>query len=124
MLTLNTAKSLGVKSRLDPKENIFGGAKYSRKMVKRIPDTVVVGDRYWYALAVYNVGFGHLRDACKLVTRLNKDPDRWVDLNAVLPLLSQKQHYNMLRYGYARGTEPARYVQRIRDYWQVLENNI
>ena len=124
MLTLNTAKSLGVKSRLDPKESIFGGAKYFRKMLKRIPETVVGDDRYWYALAAYNVGFGHLRDARELATRLNKDPNRWVDLKAVLPLLSQKQYYKTLRYGYARGTEPVRYVQRIRDYWQVLDNNI
>lgn len=124
MLTLNTAKSLGVKNRLDPKESIFGGAKYFRKMLKRVPETVVGDDRYWYALAAYNVGFGHLRDARQLATRLNKDPNRWVDLKAVLPLLSQKQYYKTLRYGYARGTEPVRYVQRIRDYWQILENNI
>jgi len=124
MLTLNTAKSLGVKNRLDPKESIFGGTKYFHKMLKRVPETVVGDDRYWYALAAYNVGFGHLRDARQLATRLNKDPNRWVDLKAVLPLLSQKQYYKTLRYGYARGTEPVRYVQRIRDYWQVLENYI
>lgn len=124
MLTLNTAKSLGVKSRLDASQSIFGGAKYLRKMLKRIPESVKDEDRLWFALAAYNVGFGHLQDARTLAKKLNKDPDRWVDIKTVFPLLTQKKYYKSLRYGYARGTEPVRYVQRIRDYRQVLESNL
>ena len=124
MLTLNTAKSVGVKSRLDPVQSIYGGAKYLRRMIKRIPDSVHEDDRVWYALAAYNVGFGHLRDARTLAERLGKNPDRWVDLKEVLPLLAQKQYYKTLKYGYARGTEPVRYVQRIRNYRQVLEQDV
>jgi membrane-bound lytic murein transglycosylase F len=124
MLTRNTAKSLGVQNRLDPAQSIAGGAKYLRRMMKRIPESVKGDDRLWYALASYNVGFGHLKDARELARRLNKDPDRWVDLKEILPLLAQKKYYKTLRYGYARGTEPVRYVQRIRDYRQVLERSL
>ncbi len=124
MLTLNTARSLGVKNRLDVAQSIHGGAKYLRKMLKRIPETVKGEDRLWYALAAYNVGFGHLRDARALAKKLNKNPDRWVDLKQIFPLLAQKKYYQSLRYGYARGTEPVRYVQRIRNYRQVLERNL
>ncbi len=124
MLTLNTAKSLGVKNRLDVVQSINGGAKYLRKMLKRVPKSVQGEDRLWYALAAYNVGFGHLQDARTLAKQLNKDPDRWVELKEILPLLTQKKYYKSLRYGYARGTEPVRYVRRIRDYRQVLERNI
>jgi peptidoglycan lytic transglycosylase F len=124
MLTRNTAKSLGVKNRLDAVQSIDGGAKYLRKMLNRIPKSVKGEDRVWFALAAYNVGFGHLRDARSLAKKLNKNPDIWVDIKEVLPLLSQKKYYQTLRYGYARGTEPVRYVQRIRDYRQVLERNI
>lgn len=124
MLTLNTAKSLGVKSRLDVSQSIYGGAKYLRKMLKRVPESVKGEDRLWFALAAYNVGFGHLKDARKLAKKLNKDPDRWVDIKMVFPLLTQKKYYKSLQYGYARGTEPVRYVQRIRDYRQVLERNL
>ena len=53
-----------------------------------------------------------------------KDPDRWADIKTIFPLPSQKKYYQSLRYGYTRGTEPARYVQRIRDYRQVLERNL
>ncbi len=124
MLTLTTAKSLGVKNRLDPNQSIVGGAKYLRKMIKRIPESVIGEDRLWYALASYNVGYGHIKDARVLATRLNKNPDRWVELKEVLPLLTQKKYYKTLRHGYARGTEPVRYVQRIRDYRQVLDRSL
>jgi len=124
MLTLNTANSVNVKNRLDPVQSIYGGARYLRRMIKRIPDTVHEDDRVWFALAAYNVGFGHLNDARILAERLGKNPDRWVDLKDVLPLLSQKKYYKTLKYGYARGTEPVRYVQRIRNYRQILEKNI
>ncbi len=123
MLTLNTAKQLGVKSRLDAKQSIEGGAKYLAQLTKRVPDTVQGNNRTWFALAGYNVGFGHLRDARTLTRKLSKNPDQWVDLKDVFPLLAQKKYYKELKYGYARGTEPVRYVQRIRDYLQVLRQH-
>ena len=78
-------------------------------------------DRTWLALAAYNVGRGHFRDAQGLARRLGKNPQRWADMKEVLPLLSQKAYYKDLRYGYARGNEPVRYVTRIRDYRDLLE---
>ena len=123
MLTLATAKQMGVESRLDPLQSIEGGARYLVRMMKRVPDSVQGEDRLWFALAAYNVGFGHLRDARKLAEKLGKTPDFWVELKEVLPLLSQKKYYKQLQYGYARGSEPVRYVQRIRDYQQVLQQH-
>jgi len=120
MLTLNTAKSVGVKSRLDPVQSINGGAKYLNKMVRRIPKDVLGEDKIWYALAAYNVGFGHLKDAMILAKQKGLDATQWVNLKTVLPLLSNKKYYKKLKYGYARGSEPVRYVQRIRGYQQVL----
>ncbi len=124
MLTLNTAKSVGVKNRLNAAQSIHGGAKYLRRMIDRVPKEVKGKNRIWYALAAYNVGFGHLRDARELAERLGKDPNQWADLKEILPLLTQKKYYRKLKHGYARGTEPVRYVQRIRNYRQVLESNM
>ncbi len=121
MLTLTTAKTVGVKSRLNPVQSIWGGARYLRRMMRRIPEQVAESDRAWYALAAYNVGFGHLKDAMALAEQLQLDANKWVNLKTVLPLLSQKKYYKKLKHGYARGTEPVRYVQRIREYQQVLE---
>ena len=125
MLTLDTAKAMGVKSRLDAKQSIFGGAKYMSSLIKkRFVDEVTEPDRTWLALAAYNVGRGHLHDAQKLAREKNLNPYLWRDVKQVLPLLSEKKYYSKLRYGYARGTEPVRYVQRIREYYLILNNEI
>ena len=124
MLTHNTAKELGVKDRLDPKQAIPASASYLTKLRNRLPEEIHEPDRTWYAMAAYNIGYAHLLDARKLATKLGKDPLRWADLKTILPLLSDKRYYPKLKYGYARGTEPVRYVHRIRDYQDVLEKSI
>jgi membrane-bound lytic murein transglycosylase F len=120
MLTQPVAKSLGVTSRLDAKQNIFAGAKYHAKMKNMFDDEVTEPDRTWMALAAYNVGRGHFRDAQALAVKLGKNPNLWIDMKDILPLLSDKQYYKDLKYGYARGNEPVQYVTRIRDYDDIL----
>lgn len=122
MLTRRTAKSLGIKNRNNPRQSIMGGAKYLSRLLKRIPESVLYTDRLRYALAAYNVGMGHIYDARTLAKQLGKNPDKWNELLTVLPLLSQKKHYRNLKYGYARGTEPVRYVKRIYNYLDILEH--
>ncbi len=120
MLTLPTAKSLGVKNRLDPKQSIFGGAKYISQIEKRFGDEVKGRNRILFALAAYNVGMGHMHDAQTLARRMNKNPYSWRDIKTVLPLLSQKKYYKQLKYGYARGSEPVRYVSSIHQYADII----
>lgn len=124
MLTLNTARSLGVKSRLEPKSNIMAGARYLSNLKERFKESIPEPDRTFMALASYNVGRGHMHDAQSLARDLGKDPHSWSDLREVLPLLSQKKYYRKLKYGYARGREPVRYVQRIRDYSNILAREL
>jgi len=73
-----------------------------------------------FALAAYNVGLGHVYDAQKLAKKLQKNPNSWKDLKTVLPLLSQKKYYKNLKYGYARGSEPVRYVDAIQQYYNII----
>jgi len=120
MLTLTTARSLGIKSRLSAKQSILGGAKYLRQLQGRLPDEISEPDRTWIALAAYNVGMGHIIDARRLAIQEGLNPNLWQDLKRVLPLLSQKRYYKTLKYGYARGSEPVQYVQAIRDYYDLL----
>jgi len=125
MLTLETARAMGVKSRLDPRQSIFGGARYMSSLIKkRFSDEVVEPDRTWLALAAYNIGRGHLHDAQTLAREQGLNPYLWGDVKQVLPLLSDKNYYSKLKYGYARGNEPVRYVQRIREYQHILENEL
>jgi membrane-bound lytic murein transglycosylase F len=122
MLTQNTAREMGVTNRLDPQQSINGGAKYLAKMKKRFVDEVTEPDRTFMALAAYNVGRAHMHDAQVLARRMDLSPHEWSDIKQVLPLLADKRYYTTLKYGYARGREPVRYVQRIREYRHVLEN--
>lgn len=120
MLTLNTARSVGVSNRLDARQSIFGGARYMARIRARLPDDIQGPDRMWIALAAYNVGYGHITDAQKLTRDLGLNPYHWRDLKQALPLLSDPRYYEHMKYGYARGAEPVRYVQRIREYQHVL----
>jgi len=121
MLTRRTARQMGVLDRLDPRESVIGGARYLRRLYDRLPEETVEPDRTWLALAAYNVGYGHLMDARILARRQDLDPNLWRSLRQTLPLLSKRQYYKTVRYGYARGREPVRYVQRIRDFQDILE---
>ena len=120
MLTLNTAKDLGVTSRLDPEQSIRGGSEYLATLLTRIPDRIPSPDRLWFALASYNVGLGHLEDARVLTERQGGNPDMWVDVKKRLPQLRQKRYYKTTRYGYARGHEAVIYVDNIRRYYDTL----
>ena len=120
MLTRNTANYIGINNRLDAEESIQGGAKYFRMVHEKIPERIAEPDRTWFALASYNVGYGHLEDARKLTEGAGKNPDRWMDVKEFLPLLAQKEWYKKTRFGYARGHEPVLYVQNIRRYYDVL----
>jgi membrane-bound lytic murein transglycosylase F len=124
MLTQITAREVGVTNRLDPRQSIFGGARYLARMRARLPEDIAEPDRTWLALAAYNVGWGHLKDARELARELGLNPDHWRELREALPLLAEPRYYEELKYGYARGTEPVRYVQRIREYRHVLEREI
>ncbi|SEL13340.1 membrane-bound lytic murein transglycosylase MltF [Halomonas daqiaonensis] len=120
MLTQNTAKSLGVDNRLDPAAAIDGGARYLADRHERLPDDIPEPDRTYLALASYNIGRGHVLDARELARELGKNPDSWEDMEEVLPLKADKRYYPQTRYGYARGYEPVHYVQRIRNYQDVI----
>ncbi|MGM0564754.1 MAG: membrane-bound lytic murein transglycosylase MltF [Pseudomonadota bacterium] len=120
MLTQRTAAQMGVQNRLDPRQAIFGGARYLARQIERVPERIPMPDRLWFALAAYNVGFGHMEDARVLAQEMGKDPDSWLDVKEVLPLLSKPKYYRQTRFGYARGWEPVQYVQHIRDYYEVL----
>ncbi|MGF1910992.1 membrane-bound lytic murein transglycosylase MltF [Vibrio kasasachensis] len=124
MLTLPTAKSVGVTNRLDPEQSVKGGVEYLRRMVARIPDSIEQHEKIWFALASYNVGFGHVMDARRLTKKQGGNPDQWSDVKERLPLLRQAKYYSKTRYGYARGDEARNYVENIRRYYQSVIGHI
>ena len=120
MLTMATADYLDIEDRMDPESSIFGGARYFARQTERVADSVEEPDRTWMALAAYNVGFNHIKDARQIVEWQGGDPDTWVDLSKALPLLAKREWYSRVKYGYARGWEPVLYVNNIRSYYNIL----
>lgn len=121
MLTLPTAREMGINNRLDVGESLRGGARYLKNIKRRLPDDIYEPDRTYMALAAYNIGRGHLEDARVLTERQGGDPHLWADVLERLPLLQKSRYYETLKHGYARGQEAATYVQNIRHYHGILQ---
>jgi membrane-bound lytic murein transglycosylase F len=121
MLTEQTARALNVRDRLNPRDSIFGGARYFVWLRNQIPKRILEPDRTWFTLAAYNVGVGHLEDARVLTQMHGKNPDSWSDVREHLPLLTQAKWYTRVKRGYARGWEPVRFVENIRGYIDILD---
>lgn len=121
MLTEDTAEHLGVENRLDPIESIYAGARYIADLKSRIPDSVREGDRLWFALAAYNMGFAHLLDARTLAVRLGLDPDSWNGIRRALSLMGKPAYAAHLKNGPAKGGQALRFVQQVRAYQHILE---
>jgi len=120
-LTTVSASAVKVANPTDPRQSIFGGARYFRQVYEKIPAHVPEPDRTWFALAAYNIGYGHLEDARVLAQKAGRDPDSWEDVRNFLPLLADERWYTQTENGYARGWEPVRYVDNIRGYVDLLE---
>jgi len=108
-----TARGLGIKNPIDPEQSIRGGLKYMEQLsahYKDVPDPI---ERYRFALAAYNSGFGHVDDARGLARRDGKDVTRWREVAPFVLKLSDRRVARRTRYGFCRGTEPVDYVRHI-----------
>ena len=111
-----TAKEMGVSNVHDPEQNIKAGSKYLAKMHSywdQIPDSI---QRIKFAMASYNCGYGHIKDAQKLAIKYGKDSLSWDEgVDYFVLNLSKPKYYNdpVVNYGYARGYEPYEYVKDI-----------
>lgn len=120
MLTSETADRMRVIDRLEPRHNILAGAQYLLELKDTLPVRIREPDRTWLALAAYNVGFGHLEDGRILAQRRGMNPDLWVDVKQVLPLLSRYEYYSTVKYGFCRGGEAVVLTENIRNYYDIL----
>ncbi len=122
MLMPITARKMGVSNVFSADENIRAGARYLLYMRERIPKRIRDPDRTWLAIAAYNIGIGHLEDA-RIVTQMRKkNPDRWVDVRANLPYLSDPRWHKRVKRGYANGRETMQFVERVAQFHAILEN--
>ncbi|MCI5130915.1 MAG: membrane-bound lytic murein transglycosylase MltF, partial [Candidatus Electrothrix sp. EH2] len=120
-VTRTTAREMGIKNRLNPAQSIRAGVGYLAKLYNRFTDIRTSSERLLFALAAYNIGYGHVRDAQQICRRKGWNPERWASMEKALPLLRLKKYYKETEYGYARGTEPVRYIKRILLYFDIIK---
>ena len=108
-----TARGLGIRDPRDPEQSIRGGLEYMRQLCEHYGDVLDPVERYRFALAAYNTGFGHVDDARRLARRERKDATRWRQVAPYLLSLSDPRVARRTRFGYCRGSEPVDYVRHI-----------
>jgi membrane-bound lytic murein transglycosylase F len=123
-VTQSTAAEMGIDNRLDPEQSIEAGVRYLASLYERFDDIENEKDRLIFSLASYNIGYGHVRDAQKIVREHGRHPDSWSSMVETLPLLQRPEYYHETQFGYARGSEPVRYVENIMAYYDILKKKI
>lgn len=119
-LTTDTADHMEIDDRTDPLQSIWGGSKYLRYLMDKMPSSVNAKDRLALTLAAYNVGFAHLRDAQKLAEQMGRDPYSWHQIKEILPLLADPNYTDQLEYGFARGYETVEFVERVKSFYKLI----
>ena len=108
-----TARDLGITDPTDPEQSIRGGLEYMQRLHEHYADVADPIERYRFALAAYNSGFGHVDDARRLCKAAGNDHTRWRDVAPFVLKLSDRRYAAKTRYGFCRGIEPVDYVRHI-----------
>lgn len=98
-----------------PEKNIATSAKVMASLMREFRDIPSQQERICFALAGYNAGPGHIRDAMALARQDGRSPYSWAVVSAYVLRLSQPEYYQspLVRYGYMRGQETVGYVAAI-----------
>lgn len=123
----STAKHLGLAAEdiYAPEPNIAASARLMGELLGKFRDAASQQDRICFALASYNAGEGHVRDAMALTRKYGKDANRWSCVQEFILKLSQPEYYKdpVVKRGYMRGTETSGYVDKIMQRWREYGGN-
>lgn len=99
----------------EPEPNVAAAARYMRELQTLFLDITNPAERIRFALAAYNGGANHVRDAMALAKKYGAIPQRWSDVRRYILLLQDPRYYNdpVVSSGYMRGSETAQYVDNI-----------
>ena len=119
MVTLETAAMVGVEKRLNPEQNINGGARY----LAILKDKNIIGkttaDQLSITLASYNLGPTNIINIAKTI---NKEPSEitWFDLENKLKNITGEDVNLIDVNGYSRGQQAIDYVYRVKNYYELM----
>ena len=115
-----TGRELGFTDLHDPEENIHAGVKYMAQLVDRFDPKIPLDERMRFALASYNVGYGHVLDARRLARENGWNPDQWFGhVERAMKLLAKPAYYQRARYGFCRGGQPVHYVSNVQSFYDA-----
>lgn len=117
----STASHLGLSMNdiHQPEANIAAASRYMAELQGHFSDIHDPSQRILYALAAYNGGFAHIRDAMALTKKYGGNPYNWEEVKHFVLKLSNPYYYRdpVVKRGFMRGTETADYVERIQKRW-------
>lgn len=118
-----TASEMGYTDLYKPEQSIHAGVEYLNWTRARFSEELPLEESSLFALAAYNAGYGHVKDAQRLAKKLNLRADRWFNhVEKAMLLLQQPKYYTKTRFGYCRGSEPVKYVREIQQrYLKYIE---
>jgi membrane-bound lytic murein transglycosylase F len=124
----STAEAFGITDIGNPKQNIKAGVlllnSLNKQFVEIIPDST---QRVRFVLAAYNIGLGHVTDAQRLAEKYGKNPNMWENnVETYLQYKSEEKYFKdpVVRWGYCRGDEAARFVANVSSLYQNYRNVI
>jgi membrane-bound lytic murein transglycosylase F len=119
MVTLETAALVGVEKRLNPEQNIKGGAKYFAMLYEKNKIGPTQADKLSTTLASYNLGPTNI---INLANEISNDIEKvsWNEIKDKLKDIESSE-LNLTDNGsYTRGQQAIDYVNRVKDYYRLL----
>ena len=119
MVTLETAALVGVEKRLNPEQNIKGGARYFAMLQEKNKVGVTHADKLSNTLASYNLGPTNIFN---IANNINKDVENvsWNQIKAKLKTMENSEIDIVESGSYTRGEQAIDYVDRVKSYYQLL----
>ena len=119
MVTLQTAKLVGVEKRLNPEQNIKGGARYLAILKDKNKIGATDGDKLSILLASYNLGPTNIINVANLIDA-NPNNVTWEQIEERLKILSGEDLNLIDSESYSRGQQAIDYVYRVNSYYKIL----
>ena len=119
MVTLETAALVGVEKRLNPEQNIKGGARYFAMLLEKNKVGTTDADKLSTTLASYNLGPTNINNIAFSINE-NVENVSWVEIKERLKTLKNSEINLMDNDVYTRGQQAIDYVDRVSEYYKLL----
>ncbi|KAA6324978.1 Membrane-bound lytic murein transglycosylase F [termite gut metagenome] len=118
-----TARAMGVPTgkENDPQASVAGASKYLALLEKKFRMIDDRKERYYFILASYNAGPGHIYDAMALAGKYGRNKYVWFgNVEHYILLKSSEEYYSdpVCKNGYFRGIETYNFVRKVNEHYE------